>query len=221
MKKTMTFVIAAVFSAMLGVTAFAAATFSECWFEDASGQWHVRNRDGSTVTNAWFCDDAVPANGKDVWYLLDASGNMISAGLVQDGTGNYYSLETDHNGYYGMLRYKSGTYDGILLDLESSHAGAFAAIRNADGIEALKARYGVTQVSIDNSNIVYSSGIVGKNSGSASVGSSGAVSQAATAGGKATSVDDAVAAFKAQHITEGMSEFEREMQIIMYAISRR
>lgn len=86
-------------------------------------------------------------NGKDVWYLLDAGGNMLTAGLVQDGTGNFYSLETSHNGYYGMLRYKSGTYDGVSLQLESQHNGSFAAIKNADGIEALKTKYGVTNIS--------------------------------------------------------------------------
>ena len=47
---------------------------------------------------------------------------MVNTGLVQDQTGNIYSLETSHNGYYGMLRYKSGAYDGVYLDLES-HPG--------------------------------------------------------------------------------------------------
>jgi hypothetical protein len=109
------------------------------------------------VTNAWLCDDAVASNGQNIWYLIDSNGNMISAGLVQDQTGNYYSLETNHNGYYGMLRYQSGSYDSISLDLENGHGGSFAAIKNTDGIEALKAKYGVTIVNIDNSNCVYTS----------------------------------------------------------------
>ena len=134
-----------------------AGTFSRFWRQDASGNWKVVRPDGSVVANAWLCDDAVAANGKDVWYLLDANGNMISAGLVLDRTGNYYSLETNHNGYFGMLRYRSGSYDGISLTLDGSHNGSFAAVLNADGLEQLKGKYGVTQVSIDNSNIVYTS----------------------------------------------------------------
>ncbi len=149
----------------MAVMAFAAitveaATFSDVWFQNADGTWSVRMADGSVLKDAWFCDDAVPSNGKDIWYLIDKDGKMMSAGLVQDGTGNYYSLEMEHNGFYGMLRYKSGTYDGVSLQLESQHNGSFAAIRNADGIEALKAKYGVTKLAINNSNIVYSSTIV-------------------------------------------------------------
>ena len=56
-----------------------------------------------------------------------------------------------------MLRYKSGAYDGVYLDLESSHGGSFAKIKNQDGIEGLKGIYGLTQVNIDNSNCVYTS----------------------------------------------------------------
>lgn len=82
---------------------------------------------------------------------------MVSAGLVQDQTGNIYSLETSHNGYYGMLRYQSGAYDGIYLDLEASHGGSFAKIKNQDGVTGLQGIYGLTQVNIDNSNCVYTS----------------------------------------------------------------
>lgn len=142
------------------VTSYAAetATFSEYWFQDSNGSWKVRDNNGNVIKNAWLCDDAVASNGQDVWYLLDANGNMVTAGLVQDGTGNYYSLETNHNGYYGMLRYKSGNYDGISLSLEGSHDGAFAAVLNQDGLAALQAKYGVTSVSnISNANCVYTS----------------------------------------------------------------
>ena len=109
------------------------------------------------ITNAWLCDDAIVSNGKEVWYLLDANGNMVSQGLVQDQTGNFYSLETNHNGFYGMLRHVSGVYDGVNLDLESSHGGAFAAIKNQDGISNLNSKYGVTTVNINNGNAVYTS----------------------------------------------------------------
>ena len=134
-----------------------ASTFSEYWYQDNQGNWHIKDNNGNMVTNAWLCDDAVGSNGQDVWYLIDSNGNMISSGLVQDQTGNIYSLETNHNGYYGMLRYQSGAYDGVYLDLESSHGGSFAKIKNQEGIDGLQSIYGLTQVNIDNSNCVYTS----------------------------------------------------------------
>lgn len=134
-----------------------ASSFSEFWFQDSNGTWKVQDQNGNIVKNAWLCDDAVPSNGQDIWYLIDSNGNMVSAGLVQDQTGNIYSLETSHNGYYGMLRYKSGAYDGVYLDLEASHGGSFAKIKNQDGVTGLQGIYGLTQVNIDNSNCVYTS----------------------------------------------------------------
>ncbi len=114
---------------MLCIPAYAnTPTFSEFWFQDSQGNWKVRDNNGNTITNAWLCDDAVESNGQNIWYLIDATGNMVSAGLVQDQTGNIYSLETSHNGYYGMLRYKSGAYDGVYLDLEASHGGSFGRV---------------------------------------------------------------------------------------------
>ena len=157
------------------VTSYAAetATFSEYWFQDSNGSWKVRDNNGNVIKNAWLCDDAVASNGQDVWYLLDANGNMVTAGLVQDGTGNYYSLETNHNGYFGMLRYKSGNYDGVNLTLEGSHGGAFAAVLNQDGLNALKSKYGVTNVNIDNSNCVYTSSFRGGSGGGSTAGGNG------------------------------------------------
>ncbi len=150
-------VLSAAAAVLVSMTA-AAASFSQFWKQSSDESWYIEDNAGNRITNAWLCDDAVPENGKDVWYLLDEWGNMITDGLVQDGTGNYYSLETEHNGYYGMLRYRSGNYGGIWLDLEGSHAGAFAAIKNADGINRLKQKYGLKNVSyINNSNVVYTS----------------------------------------------------------------
>ena len=174
-------IITAVILALAMITTAYGATFSEFWKQDASGNWYVQKPDGSRVKDAWLCDDAVAANGKDVWYLLDANGNMLTAGLVQDGTGNFYSLETEHNGYYGMLRYKSGNYGGVNLTLEGSHNGSFAAILNADGLNALKAQYGVTSCAhINNGNIVYTSSF-GKTSGGS--GSASTVGSTATGSG--------------------------------------
>lgn len=145
---------------MTTITAMAAEQtdikFSEYWFQE-NGQWRIKDGAGNIIKGAWVCDDAVASNGKEVWYLIDSNGYMVHSGLVQDNTGNYYSLEMNHYGNYGMLRNVSGTYDGVNLSIESSHNGNFAKILNQDGINALIAKYGVEHFPIDNSNCVYTS----------------------------------------------------------------
>ena len=157
MKKKIVFLISILIMSLSLPLLSYASTFSEYWYQDSQGNWHIQDNNGNMVTNAWLCDDAVSSNGQNIWYLIDSNGNMVSAGLVQDQTGNIYSLETSHQGYYGMLRYKSGVYDGVYLDLEASHGGSFAKIKNQDGISGLQSIYGLTQVNIDNSNCVYTS----------------------------------------------------------------
>ncbi len=141
-------------------------TFSDYWYQDTQGTWKIKDNNGNLIKDAWLCDDAVASNGQNIWYLIDSNGNMVSAGLVQDQTGNIYSLETSHAGFYGMLRYQSGVYDGVYLDLTADHSGAFGNINNEDGRSGLQAIYGLTQVNIDNSNIVYTSSF--RNAGYAS-----------------------------------------------------
>ena len=225
------------------IEAHAATPFSKYWFQDELGNWKIRDAKGNVITNAWLCDDAVPENGKEVWYLLDGNGNMISAGLVQDRTGNYYSLETNHNGYFGMLRYISGNYDGIHLNLESQHNGSFAKILNGDGLAALMAKYGVTVFNIDNNNCVYTSQFAAeeakaftpakKNSGgggggggssssggggSSSGGGGGGGSSSSSASKKQKAVKAVVNDFVDEYITEDMTDFEKEMMIIQYMV---
>ena len=174
----------------LGIeTAYASeSTFSNFWFQDTDGSWKVKDNAGNIVKNAWLCDDAVVSNGQNVWYLLDSNGNMITNGLVQDMTGNYYSLEVSHNGYFGMLRYQSGTYDNVYLDLESSHSGAFASIKNSEAIEALKSKCNVRAVNIDNSNCVYTSSFKSGGAGGSSGVSGGGATENNTNADK--SLDD-------------------------------
>lgn len=134
------------------------ATYSPNWFVDASGVWRIRNSKGEIVKNAWLCDDVITANGQNVWYLLQADGSMLAAGLVQDNTGNFYSLETTHNGYFGMMRYKDGYYNcngqNIYLQFSQKHDGTFGSIINPEGLAKLKAVYGVTPSGIGNESIV-------------------------------------------------------------------
>ena len=137
----------------------AAVTFSPNWYADGFGVWRIKNSAGQVVTNAWLCDDAVTANGQNVWYLLTQDGAMLAAGLVQDNTGNFYSLETNHDGYFGMLRYTDGYYNcngqQVYLKFSQKHDGSFGAVINEDGLEKLKAIYGVTKYGIGNENAVY------------------------------------------------------------------
>lgn len=134
------------------------ATFSSFWYDVGGGVWRIQNN-GVDVKSAWLCDDAIAANGKEVWYLMNTDGTMLVAGLVQDNTGNFYSLETTHNGYYGMLRYKNGTYDcngqKIYLEFSQKHDGTFGAVTNADGLAKLKTIYGVTKFGVDNNSCQY------------------------------------------------------------------
>lgn len=173
---------------MTTITAHAAEqvpTFSEYWYQSEDGAWHIKDGNGNTIKNGWVCDDAVASNGQNIWYLIDANGNMVSHGLVKDQTGNIYSLETNHNGYYGMLRHTSGNYDGVYLDIEQSHDGAFGKIKNADGINALQSKYGLAVVDINNSNCYYTSAF----KGGASSGGPGQSSNA-TVGGSDTKVGE-------------------------------
>ena len=138
-----------------GSTASRKITYSSYWFVDTDNVWRIRNKAGEIVKNAWLCDDAVAANGQNAWYLVGTDGSLITSGLVQDASGNYYSLETAHNGYYGMMRYQNGTYDGIAMEFSQKHDGTFGAITNQSAIDALKAKYGVTTVGIGNDSCVY------------------------------------------------------------------
>lgn len=164
--------------------------FSSYWFEE-NGQWRIRDGSGNIIKGAWVCDDAITTNGNDVWYLIDENGYMVYSGLVQDNTGNYYSLEMNHNGNYGMLRYASGNYDGVQLSLEGTHNGNFAKILNQDGIDALAAKYGVKHFAIDNSNCVYTSTFSVTSGGGSSNGSNGPSGNSGTqSGGSSTQTGD-------------------------------
>lgn len=136
-----------------------AVSFSPNWYADNFGVWRIKNSKGEIVKNAWLCDDAVAANGQNVWYLLTQDGAMLAAGLVQDATGNFYSLETNHDGCFGMLRYTDGYYNcngqQVYLKFSHEHNGTFGAITNTEGLEKLKAIYGVTKCGIGNENAVY------------------------------------------------------------------
>ena len=146
--------------AMIIVSVFPASAstgYSVNWKQNEAGKWFVQKNDGTTIKNAWFGDDTDPANVK--WYILGPDGFMVEAPLIRDKTGTYYSIETDHNGNFGMMRNKSGVYDGISIAINEVRNATYGAVMNQDAIEAMKKKYGVVDMEIDNSNIVYASRI--------------------------------------------------------------
>ena len=138
------------------------ASYAACanWYQTADGIWHVYGANGDTLHDCWFCDD-IDDTSCNTWYLIDNYGNMISGALIQDGSGNYYSLETSHNGIYGSMRYKSGIYDGINITFNNSHDGSFGKIIDPAAIEQLKTKFGLKQVSFNSNKTVYASSIQG------------------------------------------------------------
>ena len=68
--------------------------------------------------------------------------------------------DPNHNGYFGMLRYKNGNYtceDGttVYLEFSQAHDGTFGAVINQAGKDFLIRKYGITQFGIGNQNIQY------------------------------------------------------------------
>ncbi|MDO4489245.1 MAG: InlB B-repeat-containing protein [Eubacteriales bacterium] len=134
-------------------------TYSQYWVNNTDGSWSVRNRSGQMVTGSWVCDDAVTSNGKNAWYLIGRDGKLVTTGLIRDASGNFYSIETAHNGYFGMMRFRNGYYncggENIYIEFEQSHNGSYGAIKNADAISRLTAIYGVNNVNVASTQCTY------------------------------------------------------------------
>ena len=133
----------------------AAPAYSDNWYRGEDQNWYVKDSAGNTVKSAWVCDNKVPGNGDRVWYLIRPDGTMETAGLVMDASGNFYSIEMEHNGNYGMLRHVNGVYDGIYMEFSQDHNGTFGAILNSEAIEQLKKKFGVTKFGFGNEAVVY------------------------------------------------------------------
>lgn len=158
-RKRFTALILTVVMIVLSVFPVSASTgYSANWKQDKNGKWFVQKTDGSVIKNAWFGDDSNPAEIK--WYVLGSDGFMVEAPLVCDKNGTYYSIETAHNGNFGMMRNKSGVYDGISITINENHNATYGAVTNKEAIDALKKKYGVVNMEIDNSNIIYASRLV-------------------------------------------------------------
>ena len=93
--------------------------------------------DGSLCTSAWVHD-----NGQ--WYLLDASGNMLT-GVVKSNGGKYYLLDTVRGtGTYGKMLTNGSVYNGVTISasVNADDEGSLSA----DTIAQLRA----ANVNVDN-----------------------------------------------------------------------
>lgn len=177
--------------------------FSDNWYK-RNGKWRLKDKAGRDITSAWVCDDVEAANGNNVWYLIDANGYMMDAPLVLDDSGNYYSLEQNHNGYYGMLRFQSGNYDGMQLSMNSQHDGSFAAL-DAASVQQLQGKYSADIVDFGNENIVHTKDFQDKTTN---------LSQWSY--GHDQEIYQYIQNFKSRYIKNGMSDEEIEYTIIKY-----
>lgn len=143
-----------------GTAKTAELPYSNHWYQGTDGSWYLKGKDEKPVTSVWVCDDVKEENRGNIWYLIGTDGKMESSPLVQDISGNYYSLEMRHEGNFGMLRWKNGSYDlgngqSVYLEFEQTHNGSFGAIKNKEGIEALKKQFGVKVFPISDKEFLY------------------------------------------------------------------
>lgn len=130
--------------------------YTNYWRTDMFGQWHVYDKYNNMLANCWFCDNlASGLNNK--WYVLDATGNLITNGLLRDAYGNFFAVETTPGENYGMIRNASGVYNGIYIDVETVNMSRFGAIRNADAINLLSQLFGIRDISTIPPTYIYSS----------------------------------------------------------------
>ena len=120
------------------------AAHSPNWYQE-NGRYKLKDNAGNVITNAWVCDDM---DDEKPWYLLDLYGNMV-AGLALDN-GSWYFL-----GPNGQLKFDSGYYDGVYLDIDYSSG----VIKNVENVTFLIMKSGglVAYVNTNNSPVYTSS----------------------------------------------------------------
>ena len=150
---------AAVLSAAMGVTAFAAGNAtSEYWYQSGS-DWMIKDASGNVIKDSSVCDDKNNQNQDSNWYLMDSNGKMYE-GVINDN-GHYYLLDPNHSGTYGMMISGASTYNynGVTLQLETAHNGYFGEIKNTDAISGLGLK--TTNVNTAGKANLYTSGFGG------------------------------------------------------------
>lgn len=89
-------------------------------WQGSGNSWYYYNN--GVRTTGWVYDGSS-------WYYCNASDGAMVAGWIQDSTGNWFFLNTTHDGTYGCL--KAGwVYDGgNWYYLHTSHDGTYGAMK--------------------------------------------------------------------------------------------
>lgn len=212
MKKTGRFMLIGIFSLAFYFTASAGQ-----WQQDASvNTWKYQNDNGNYPKNSWqlidgawyhFNSEGIMETGWFLdsdgnWYLLSKSGDMILSCWYQDPV----STKWYYLGQSGAMQSGGKTPDGYTL--------------NADGSWN-------TDISQSTAKKISGGGFSGGGGGGSSSGggksSSGGSSSNGSSAGKTSSgttseMDRIIQEFKDTYIEDGMSDFEKEMQIIQYMV---
>ena len=185
------------------LTAYAATTASQYWYQDSSGSWLINKPGVGTVKNAWVCDNATNPADTSTWYYLTADGKMAEGVLIDNGKA--YLLENNHNGNYGMMLQgaSSISFNGHTLTLNTQHNGTFGEILSVDGNAGYDRNSLGSLLGVKQSNAV--AGAVNEytaNWGNGQAGGSQQAQQQATGGGS----DDIMSLFHEGHgRTDGTS----------------
>ena len=119
-----------------GITAYASEqTLSQSSRWEGQGDiWRLKSSNGTYVTNSWVEDGGA-------WYLLDEQGYMRTNLVYDSITNAYYMLNPNHDGTYGRMLDKAGTYKvnniDVYMAFNQSHDGTYGKV--IEGLENLKA----------------------------------------------------------------------------------
>ncbi|WP_328701520.1 hypothetical protein [Clostridium vitabionis] len=83
------------------------STISGRWenYDPANHTWHFINSAGQMVKNVWAKISAT-ANGvsRSLYYHFDSDGNMQTGWFMDQGTGKWYYLSKEHDGWFGSMQ---------------------------------------------------------------------------------------------------------------------
>lgn len=187
------------------------------WFQDSDGSWYYFNTAGYAYTGCWQA-----ING--AWYYFDANGRMLANKWEwidgnKDGTAECYNFSPSGAAYMYMT-----TPDGYVVDIN----GAWTV----DGtIQTKKVSVGPGGTGATTTKTSFSGGSSGGSGGGGGSSSGGGGSSSTTKSyyndfkmGNLSAMTSsqwketkaAIESFKSTHITEDMSDFEKEMEIIKW-----
>ena len=117
-----------------GITAYASEQTQTNRWEGQGDVWRLKSSNGTYVTNSWVEDGGA-------WYLLDEQGYMRTDLVYDSITNAYYMLNPNHDGTYGRMLDKAGTYKvnniDVYMAFNQSHDGTYGKV--IEGLESLKA----------------------------------------------------------------------------------